>query len=131
MTKIFSILTIFISSLALNGQVDRNLIEQKIQEKSNTSEFDSIVKEFGYKSGEEIKVWAIFTINQEGKIVDIKTRGPHPYFEKEAEKILQNTPEIVPKNFKPKEENPRFSLPITFVIESEKKRSQRRKKNKN
>jgi len=130
MTKLISLIILILCLKVLNGQVDKKLIQQKIKEKSNTSEFDSIVKKFGYRTGDEIKVWAIFSINQEGKIVDIKTRGPHSYFEEEAERILQNTPEIVPENFKSREKNPRFSLPITFVIDSKKKKAKKKKKKK-
>lgn len=111
-----------------NAQVDKKLLQQKVSEKSESSNFDSIVKALGYKEGDELLVWTIFTINKEGKIIDIKARGPHPILEKEAIRILESTPEIVPENFKPTEEEPRFSLPITFVIESDKQKAKRLKR---
>ncbi|MBW8244808.1 energy transducer TonB [Muricauda oceani] len=76
-----------------NAQVDKKPLQQKVSEKSESSNFDSIVKALGYKEGDELLVWTIFTINKDGKIINIKARGPHPILEKEAIRILENTPE--------------------------------------
>jgi len=128
--KSFLRFLIFLFSLTAFSQVDREVLERKIYEESQNSNFDSITKALGYKGGDKVLVYTIFAINKDGKIVDIKAKGPHSVFEKEAIRILENTPEIVPKNYKAPEVNPRFSLPITFVIETEKQKARRLKNEK-
>lgn len=121
---------ILLSILTMNvySQVDKKVLSQKVAEIRENSEYDSIIKALKLKNGDKVLVNTIFTINADGLITDIKARGIHPYFENEAKRILQNTPELVPENFKPKKENPRFALPITFVVKSKKKKTNRRKK---
>lgn len=126
--KYYLLLLISVLTMNANSQVDKKVLSQKVDEMRENSEYDSIVKALGLKNGDKVLVNTIFTINTDGLITDIKTRGIHPYFENEAKRILQNTPELVPENFKPKDENPRFALPITFVIKSKKKKTKRREK---
>lgn len=126
--KYLAYLVFFLLMGKVNAQVDEKALKQKMAEEPYSSEFDSIAQAMGYKDGDKILVWTIFTISKEGKLVDIKARGPHPILEKEAIRILENTPEIVPENFKPKEVNPKFSLPITFVIEKERQEAKRLKR---
>lgn len=126
--KYFLLSLLLLLAIEAKTQINKEVLQKKISEQSENSNFDSITKSLGYKGGDKVLVLTIFTINKEGKIVNIKARGPHPLFEKEAIRILQNTPEIVPEDFKPKEEDPRFSLPITFVIETERQKAKRIKK---
>lgn len=126
--KYYILILLSILTINVNSQVDKKVLSQKVAEMRENLEYDSIVKALGLKNGDKVLVNTIFTINTNGLITDIKTRGIHPYFENEAKRILQNTPELVPENFKPKEENPRFALPITFVIKSKKKKTKRKKK---
>ncbi|MBO0324052.1 hypothetical protein J0X14_17215 [Muricauda sp. CAU 1633] len=122
------VLFVILISFEVDAQINKEILKQKVSEESKSSNFDSITKSLGYKGGDKVLVLTIFTINKEGEIVNVKARGPHPLFEKEAIRILQNTPEIVPENFKPREEDPKFSLPITFVIETERQKAKRIKK---
>ena len=44
-----------------NAQVDKKLLQQKVSKKSKRSNFVSIVKALGYREGDELLVWTIFT----------------------------------------------------------------------
>lgn len=128
--KYFLLPVIFLFLHTSNAQLDKNLINKTIQENTDNSKFDSISKKLGYKGGDQVKVLTIFTVNQDGKIVDIKARGPHPIFENEAIRILEKVPDLVPASYNGKPVNPKFSLPITFIIETEKQKKRRLKKEK-
>ena len=128
--KNFLLSVILLSMISGYAQVDKNLINQTIKENTDNSKFDSIAKKLGYKGGDQVKVLTLFTFNQKGRIVDIKARGPHQIFENEAIRILEKVPDLVPASYNGKPVNPRFSLPITFIIETEKQKRKRLKKEK-
>ena len=126
-----SLLLILLSCLSsIHAQIDYDKFRKGYEEETSNSQYDSIVKRLGYKAGDKLVVNAIFSIDHDGKIGDVRTRGPHPYFEDMARNILLNTPDLVPDNFEldPKSEQPKFSIPITFIIESEKKRAKKTKR---
>ncbi|GAA4894133.1 hypothetical protein GCM10023311_18510 [Flaviramulus aquimarinus] len=59
----------------------------------------------------------IFKINTKGKIVDIRSRAPHPALEKEAERIIALLPKMIaPAKLKEKPVVVPYSLPIIFEI---------------
>jgi TonB family protein len=62
------------------------------------------------------KVYIIFIITKEGKITDIRTRGPHPILEQEARRIVKLLPDIGPGRQNGKAVNVPFSIPITFKL---------------
>ncbi len=62
------------------------------------------------------KVYIIFKITKEGKITDIRTRGPHPILEQEARRIVKLLPDIGPGRQNGKAVNVPFSIPITFKL---------------
>lgn len=111
----------------------QNDISQKISEKINESgqaKFDSIAKSLNYKGGDQIKVHVLFTINENGDIVNVKARSVHPLFEKEAIRILSELPNMTSVNSNEKLESQIFALPLVFVIETDKERARRIKKEK-
>ncbi|GAA3509838.1 hypothetical protein GCM10022393_23450 [Aquimarina addita] len=66
--------------------------------------------------GEEGKkrVYGQFIITKEGKIKDVKTRGPSPELEKEAKRILELLPNMIPGKQRGKAVEVSYSIPITF-----------------
>ena len=129
MKHIFIIIILF-WVFSLYGQVDRTIIDQTILEEIDNSKFDSIAKVLGYKGGDKVRVSTLFTVNEEGQIVNIRAKGPHPIFEQEAIRIIEMVPKLKPAYIDGKAVSPRFALPITFVIESERQKKRRLKKQK-
>ncbi len=108
-----------LAAISATAQID-------IKDASATFDYvkiDSINKALNYKDGDKITVYCIFSINSKGEIIDIKVRGPHPIYEQEAIKLLKSVPPI--DSSKLKKENPTFSYPISFIVESPEKRAKR------
>lgn len=97
-------------------------IHTSISKTLKETHYDSIYKALRLKDGDRIKVFVSFTIDEEGKVTDIKTRGPYPVFEQEAVKIMERLPRLTPKVVDGVPQRMKFSLPITFVVEREEKK---------
>ena len=92
----------------------------------HTNEIDSISKVMKLKPGDQVKVFAIFKVSENGELFDIQARGPHPVFEKAVIKALEK---ISPLDLKIENEQS-FALPVIYIIETdaEKKRRIRRER---
>ncbi len=62
------------------------------------------------------KVIVMFTIDEEGDITDITTRGPDPLLENEAERIVKLLPKMVPGKHRGAAVRVPFSRPIAFDL---------------
>lgn len=91
----------------------------------NIERIDSIARTLNYKGGDIIKVFAVFTVNENGEIKDVQARGPHRLFEEEAIRILNLIPKLDPKEFENGMKEMKFTLPINFQIETDKDKKKR------
>ncbi|MEP2279355.1 TonB family protein [Maribacter sp.] len=66
----------------------------------------------------EGRVSTMFIISSEGKIENIKMRGPDKLLEDEVERIIKRLPEMTPGKHKGKVVNVPFSIPIQFVLDN-------------
>ncbi len=110
------------------SQIDGEVINKTIKENQDTSKFDSISKILGYKGGDKVRVSTRFIVTKSGEIDSVVARGPHSIFENEAIRIIKKIPPLNPAIVNDKPIPQRFALPITFVIETEKQRKKRIKK---
>jgi TonB family protein len=111
----------------------QNNVSEKVSESfniENRDRLDSIAKRLNYKGGDQIKVLTIFTVNENGDVVDIKARSVHPEFEKEAIRVLSALPKMPPAKINGKAISQKYSMPIVFEIETESAKKQRLKKEK-
>jgi len=97
-----------------NAEDKRACFQEKIQA--------HIRKNFHYpeaaqEQGIQGRVSAIFIIDVEGNVVDIKMRGPHELLEKETERILAKLPQMKPGKHEGEVVNVPFSIPITFKLD--------------
>jgi bla regulator protein blaR1 len=74
----------------------------------------NIGKENGLVGKQRINV--IFKINQEGNIVDVRSRAPHPALEAEAIRVIKTLPKMTPGKQKGKVVTVPYSLPIIFMV---------------
>lgn len=58
-----------------------------------------------------------FKINDEGYIIDIKARAPHPKLEEEAKRVIQLLPKFIPAKQRDKFISVVYTLPIIFQAE--------------
>lgn len=83
-----------------------------------------ISKNFRYpeeaqKQGLQGRVAIMFTMNTEGGISNVKTRGPHKLLEAEAARIISKLPNLKPGIHEGKEVNVAYSIPISFKLDSD------------
>lgn len=93
----------------------RNCFQKKMQE--------HLLKNFRYpelalEMGIHGKVFVIFNINKEGRISNIKTRGPDKLLEEEAIRIMNLLPKMEPGKQRGVPVKVPYSLPINFVLEN-------------
>jgi protein TonB len=80
-----------------------------------------VVKNFQYPQvaldmGIHGRVFIMFTIDRDGSITKIKTRGPDQLLEAEAVRIINKLPKLIPGKQRDKPVPVSFSLPINFVL---------------
>lgn len=78
-------------------------------------------KHFNYpqeaqEQGIQGRVAIMFGINADGDIVDIKSKGPSPILETEAQRIIARLPKMEPAKQNGKPVDVIFSIPITFRL---------------
>ncbi|WP_423997470.1 TonB family protein [Maribacter sp. IgM3_T14_3] len=83
-----------------------------------------ISKNFNYpkaaqEAGIQGRVSTMFMITSEGKIENIKMRGPDKLLENEVERIMKRLPNMTPGKQKGKAVNVPYSIPVTFKLKIE------------
>ncbi|GGD21528.1 M56 family metallopeptidase [Hyunsoonleella pacifica] len=73
-----------------------------------------LAKDLNLKGRQRIHV--IFKISKEGDIIDVKARAPHPELEKEAIRVINALPKMIPGEQKGKKVNVPYALPIVFQV---------------
>ena len=87
-----------------------NGISKHVNENFNTKIADSL----NLKGKQRINV--IFKINNEGHVVDVRSRAPHSVLEIEAKRVINTLPKFKPGEHKGKKVNVPYSLPIIFQV---------------
>lgn len=121
------LLLFFVTSFCFSQNNRAKTISEKIKA-SDQSKFDSIAKSLNYKGGDQIKVNVLFTINEDGDIVDIIARSVHSEFEKEAIRVVSELPKMVPPENNGTRVSQKYALPLVFEIETESAKKKRLKK---
>ena len=62
------------------------------------------------------RISTLFTIDQNGEIVDVQVRAPHPKLEAEAKRVINLLPEMTPGKQQDKAVKVKFALPIIFQV---------------
>jgi len=77
-----------------------------------------LANELGLDPGRK-KVYAIFKIDKEGNIVDVRARGPHARLEKEAIRVVKLLPKMIPGKQRGRPVGVRYNLPIILLVEKD------------
>ncbi|MCL7762242.1 energy transducer TonB [Polaribacter sp. Z014] len=75
----------------------------------------NLANELGLQPGKK-KLFVIFTINKNGKIDNVRARGPHPRLEKEVVEIISALPTMTPGKQRGTPVGVSYSIPITFEV---------------
>ena len=75
----------------------------------------SLANELGLSIGKK-RLFVLFTIDNHGKIINVKARGPHPVLEKEVAQIIKSLPKMTPGKQRGVPVRVSYSIPITFEV---------------
>jgi protein TonB len=93
----------------------KKCLQQKIREHVNKRFNVNLAEELGLEPGKK-KVYVLFKINHKGNITDVRARGPHKRLEKEAVRVVQLLPKMIPAKQRGKPVNIKYTLPITLEV---------------
>ncbi len=93
----------------------KKCLQQKIREHVNKKYNVGLAEELGLDPGKK-KVYVLFKIDYKGNIVDVRARGPHKRLEKEAIRVVQLLPKMIPAKQRGKSVNIKYTLPITLEV---------------
>lgn len=75
-----------------------------------------LAQELGLSPGNQ-KIYVIFSVDKNGDITNIMARAPHKSLEKEAIRVIELLPKMIPGKQRNKAVGVKYSLPITFHVE--------------
>lgn len=88
-----------------------------------SSKIDALIqKEFKTELGAELnlyginRIYAMFKIDEYGKVTDIRVRGPHKILEEEAQRVIKMLPDMTPGRQRNRAVRVSYTLPITFEV---------------
>jgi hypothetical protein len=84
-------------------------INSHVNQNFDTSKFSDL-------EPKRYRVIVQFKIDKTGRVTDIKTRGPSVEMEKEAQKVIESLPQMIPGEVDGEAVNVLYGLPINFVI---------------
>ena len=76
----------------------------------------NLAQELGLDRGKK-KLFVLFKIDNNGKVVDIQARGPHKRLETEAIKVIKSLPQMTPAKQRGRAVGVKYTLPITFDVQ--------------
>ena len=90
-------------------------MEEKVMQFVQTNFKTELASELGLEGRQRISVQ--FKIDNDGYVVDVRARAPHPVLEKEAVKLIQKLPRMTPGKQRGKPVGVLYALPILFEVE--------------
>ncbi|HHC80557.1 MAG TPA: energy transducer TonB [Flavobacteriia bacterium] len=94
----------------------KKCLQQKIRELVNKKFNTGLAEELGLDPGRK-KVYVLFKIDYKGNVVDVRARGPHKRLEKEAIRVVNLLPKMIPAKQRGKPVNIKYTLPITLDVQ--------------
>ena len=92
----------------------RKCFQEKIQRHiAKNFRYPEIAQEMGIQG----RVYVQFVISKDGSITGIRTRGPDKNLEKEAQRIIERLPVMIPGKQRGRPVRVPFSIPINFRLE--------------
>ena len=99
-----------------NNKEKKKCFEEKIKQLVAKNYNTGLAAELGLPPGKK-KVYVQFRVDKDGNIVDIRARGPHKRLEKEAIRVVQKLPKMIPGRQRGRPVGVKYTLPITLIVE--------------
>jgi protein TonB len=94
----------------------KQCLQDQITKLVNKNFRTELSQELGLTEGKK-KVYVQFKIDKTGSIVDIQARGPHVRLEKEAIRVVELLPDMIPGKQRGKPVGVAYTLPITLLVQ--------------
>lgn len=108
---------IFPGCEGLNSNAERKkCMSQKITQFVNSRFNKDLGAQVGVSGINKINV--AFKIDQNGNIIDVQSRAPHPKLEEEAKRVINSMPQMEPGKQRGKPVSVSYFLPIIFQVEN-------------
>lgn len=98
-----------------NNEAKKKCMSEKIQQFVNKRFNTDLASELGLSGRQRITV--LFKIDNTGSITGVQARAPHPGLEKEAARVINSLPQMLPGKQRGKAVTVPYSLPIIFVVQ--------------
>jgi protein TonB len=93
----------------------KQCLQDKIRDHVNKNYNIALASELGLEEGKK-KVYVLFKINHKGQIADVQARGPHARLEKEAIRVVNSLPQMIPAKQRGRAVSVKYTLPITLQV---------------
>lgn len=93
----------------------KQCLQDKIKEHVYKKYNIGLAEELGLDPGKK-RVYVLFKIDHKGDIVNVQARGPHARLEKEAIRVVQSLPKMIPAKQRGKAVSVKYTLPITLEV---------------
>jgi protein TonB len=94
----------------------KKCLQDQIQKHVNDNFNTGLASELGLPAGKK-KVHVQFSIDKEGNITNVAARGPHVRLEKEAVRVVEKLPKMIPGKQRGRPVGVKYTLPITLIVE--------------
>lgn len=98
-----------------NNEEKKKCMSEKIQQFVNKRFNTDLASDLGLSGRQRITV--LFKIDKTGSITGVQARAPHPGLEKEAARVINALPKMLPGKQRGKAVTVPYSLPIVFVVQ--------------
>ncbi|MGB5363614.1 MAG: energy transducer TonB [Aureibaculum sp.] len=93
----------------------KQCLQDKIRDHVNKNYNIALASELGLEEGKK-KVYVLFKIDHKGQITDVQARGPHARLEKEAIRVVNSLPQMIPAKQRGRAVSVKYTLPITLQV---------------
>jgi len=93
----------------------KKCLQQKIMQHVGKNFNTDLSQELGLDAGKK-RVIVLFSIDKKGNVVNARARGPHARLEKEALRVVNALPKMVPAKQRGRAVGVKYTLPITLEV---------------
>lgn len=97
------------------NEARKKCMSEKIQKHVSRKFNTDLAVNLGLES-EVQKIYVLFKIDEKGNVVDVQARGPHPKLEKEAQRVVNLLPKMIPGKQRNRTVKVKYTLPIAFKV---------------
>ncbi|MBT8384104.1 MAG: energy transducer TonB [Bacteroidia bacterium] len=94
----------------------KQCLQEEIQKHVGRKYNTGLANELGLDAGKK-RVYVQFKISKTGEITEVAARGPHARLEKEAIRVVELLPKMIPGKQRGRPVGVKYTLPITLIVE--------------